>query len=375
MRGRLHVVDGRGEPRLHVIQVAFAAVLALFPTLLFFQFDHERVGTMRGKWVRAVFRMDHRMETLADINTRYGDELAEASTCSAVRVRFLGGRHSPIIVATILISLGWTLLVIRTESFDFAARRSNGARPDGRCRRAASQRRGGVRRQRRQRTRRCRRRRQRGGEPGCAGRSAAVQFAAQSADLGVAPVATTAGSPSDQSIAAQDATRSAETAAGRQSRAVQQPFFQLLLHAQRRQDGFPGAYFFGVYLILRCSPRRSPAEDLQPDHRTARHHHHARLPPQRHLRQRHRQRPVPVDVIIPGRRRADRGLQQMGRITTGSRVSSTRDSGGSVAPFAQVTRRATSASPRSTASTCRSRPAESEGIADVTSLAEADLVP
>ena len=59
------------------------------------------------------------METLADVNARYGDELAEASSYSTDTVRFLGGRNSPIVVATLLISLGWTLLVIQTESFRF----------------------------------------------------------------------------------------------------------------------------------------------------------------------------------------------------------------------------------------------------------------
>ena len=94
-------------------------MLSLFPAMLYFQFDRHRVGTLRSQWVRAIFRMDRRMETLADVNARYGDELAEASSYSTDTVRFLGGRNSPIVVATLLISLGWTLLVIQTESFRF----------------------------------------------------------------------------------------------------------------------------------------------------------------------------------------------------------------------------------------------------------------
>ena len=88
--------------------------------MLYFQFDRHRVGTIRSEWVRAIFRMDRRMETLADVNARYGDELAEASSYSTDSVRLLGGRNSPIVVATLLISLGWTLLVVQTDSFDFA---------------------------------------------------------------------------------------------------------------------------------------------------------------------------------------------------------------------------------------------------------------
>jgi hypothetical protein len=65
--------------------------------------------------------MDGRLRTLADVDAIYGDALYEASSNSADSVRSAGGKHSPIVIATIVIALGWTLLVIRTESFDFSA--------------------------------------------------------------------------------------------------------------------------------------------------------------------------------------------------------------------------------------------------------------
>jgi len=43
----------------------------------------------------------------------------EASNNSADSVRFLGGRRSPILLATILIALGWTLLVLQTKPTNF----------------------------------------------------------------------------------------------------------------------------------------------------------------------------------------------------------------------------------------------------------------
>ena len=121
MDGGLHVVPGK-ESRLvgRLIQVTYTAALTLFPALLYFQFDRHRVGTIRSEWVRSIFRMDQRMKTLADVNARYGDELSEASTYSTDSVRLLGGRHSPIVLATLFISLGWTLLVAQTDSYDFA---------------------------------------------------------------------------------------------------------------------------------------------------------------------------------------------------------------------------------------------------------------
>jgi hypothetical protein len=121
MEGGLSVKAGL-ESRFvaRAIQVVYTAVLSLFPALMYFQFDRQRVGTMRGGWIRAIFRMDPQMKTLADIDAEYGDRLGEASGFSTDSSRFLGGRYSPIVVATILISLGWVLLVLPTKSYDFA---------------------------------------------------------------------------------------------------------------------------------------------------------------------------------------------------------------------------------------------------------------
>jgi hypothetical protein len=110
------------ESRLvaRMIQITYTCVLSLFPALLFFQFDRQRAGNLRAEWVRALFRMDGRMRTLADVNATYGNALYEASSNSDDSVRGVGGKHSPIVIATVLIALGWTVLVVRTESFDFS---------------------------------------------------------------------------------------------------------------------------------------------------------------------------------------------------------------------------------------------------------------
>ena len=120
LQGGLTVTEGR-ESRLvsRAIVAVYTAVLVLFPALMYFQFDQQRVGAIRSKWVRAIFRMDPQMKTLADVDARYGDQLGEASSYSTDSVRFLGGRHSSIVIATILISVGWTVLVLRTDSYDF----------------------------------------------------------------------------------------------------------------------------------------------------------------------------------------------------------------------------------------------------------------
>ncbi|HEX4980094.1 MAG TPA: hypothetical protein VFV63_00265 [Ilumatobacteraceae bacterium] len=268
MNGGLDVVDGK-ESRLvgRIIQVLYTAVLSLFPAILYFQFDRHRVGTIRTEWVRAIFRMDKRMETLADVNARYGDELAEASSYSTDSVRLLGGRNSPIVIATLLISLGWTLLVVQTDSFDFAgsseiavlaqtadaaADRANAALvaiedgsadPDVGAATARSAR----------------------DEATLASEEAAL-VADSSVDGDEQPTPTTAAPVGDGANgdsareAAAAAAAAAERAALDEAR-VDQPFFQFLVPTPSAAAmAFLGAYFFGAYLILRSFYRG----DLRP---------------------------------------------------------------------------------------------------------------
>jgi hypothetical protein len=221
--------------------------------MMYFQFDRQRVGTIRGKWVRAIFRMDRQMRTLADVNARYGDELAEASSYSTDSVRFLGGRNSPIIVATILISLGWTLLVVRTESFDFAgateaavvaesadsaAERANAAvdasETDLEARAATAD-----------------------SAANAAARAsdAAAEIAAESAGDTVPSTSTTAPGPPEPSQNAIEADAASAAASAEEANAaeatVRQPFFQLLVPTPSAATmAFLGAYFFAVYLVL-----------------------------------------------------------------------------------------------------------------------------
>lgn len=251
----LRVKDGL-ESRFvaRLIQVIYTAVLALFPALMYFQFDQQRVGTIRGKWVRAIFRMDPQMETLADVDARYGDQLAEASSYSTDSVRLLGGRHSPIVMATILIGLGWTLLVVRTESFDFAAANSISAAAESA--EEASQRAQDA-----------------ATEEGTDldARAAAVESAADDAarasdvarTIADQSTGTTLPSPSTtdgtqappNQDAVEDTAAAAATSAAQASSAeaaVQQPFFQLLVPTPSAATmAFLGAYFYAVYLVLR----------------------------------------------------------------------------------------------------------------------------
>jgi hypothetical protein len=243
MEGGLYVKQGM-ESRLvsRLIQVIYVAILSLFPALMYFQFDRQRVGTIRGGWVRAIFRMDPQMETLADIDARYGDQLGEASSFSTDSTRFLAGRYSPVIVATILISLGWTLLILPTKSFDFAGSNELStvvAAADSASERARA-----------------------ASESGSASDArAAAAEAARNRDAAQDIAAHSTGSPTTSTTAPDlpqgggQAAAAAEAAAADARAAedsVQLSFFELLDPTPSAATmAFLGSYFFAVYLVLR----------------------------------------------------------------------------------------------------------------------------
>ncbi len=243
MEGGLHVKQGL-ESRLvsRLVQVVYTAVLSLFPALMYFQFDRQRVGTIRGGWVRAIFRMDPQMETMADIDAHYGDRLGEASSFSTDSVRFLGGRYSPIIVATILISLGWTLLILPTKSFDFAG--SNELSTVAAAADSASERAQAA-----------------AGDGSATDTQAAAAEADRNRNAAEAIAAESTGSSTtstsqpdlpedvDQAAAAAEA---AAADARESEESVQLSFFQLLDPTPSAATmAFLGAYFFAVFLVLR----------------------------------------------------------------------------------------------------------------------------
>jgi hypothetical protein len=240
--GGLAVVQGR-ESRLvgRVIQVTYTSLLSIFPALLYFQFDLHRVGTIRAQWVRAIFRLNPQMQTLADVNARYGDDLSEASSYSTDSARFLGGRNSPIVIATILVALGWTLLVAPTASFDFAA--AADARVLAQAAELAEQ----------------RARTASDLAEAEAARADADDALAEASDVleqSTGDTATTASTTVPAGPPTMDETAAATSDVADQVAAVEAqlnpPFFELLDPTPSAAAmAFLGAYFFGIYLLLR----------------------------------------------------------------------------------------------------------------------------
>ena len=100
------------------IQICYVAVLVTLPAVLYFLFDRVHINGLIHQWSRDIFRLDRRVETMADVQARYGHRLAEASRQSPSSTRLVGSKRSPIIVATLLFAVGWTLLILPTRSRD-----------------------------------------------------------------------------------------------------------------------------------------------------------------------------------------------------------------------------------------------------------------
>ena len=65
------VVVGRALLLLTVILVS------LFPALMYFQFDREKLPTQIDRWLHAIFRLDPSLETVADVDAKYGRRVEE----------------------------------------------------------------------------------------------------------------------------------------------------------------------------------------------------------------------------------------------------------------------------------------------------------
>ncbi|WP_433303664.1 hypothetical protein ACQP2F_12640 [Actinoplanes sp. CA-030573] len=96
------------------MQLTFIAVATLLPALMYFQFDAERLGTLRDRWIQNVFRLDPAVATTYDVYAKYGKQLEEAyGGLGDGRGRLTRGRRSPIILATLVLAFGWVLILLK----------------------------------------------------------------------------------------------------------------------------------------------------------------------------------------------------------------------------------------------------------------------
>ena len=101
----------------HIAQWVLVSVAALVPAAMYFQFDRQRLASIRRQWVQEVFRLDPTVRTVRDIEAKYGSQIDSSfgvlDPDSGLRLG--SGRRSPVIVATILLVVGWFLVISATK--------------------------------------------------------------------------------------------------------------------------------------------------------------------------------------------------------------------------------------------------------------------
>ncbi|MFY0563396.1 hypothetical protein ACN28E_06085 [Archangium lansingense] len=97
-----------------VLQLIFISLLSLLPAVLFFAFDRQHQSTLRERFVAHIFRFDPAVETRRDAQVRYGKQMDEAygSEGGGNVTRILPVRRSPLLIATLVLALGWTFTML-----------------------------------------------------------------------------------------------------------------------------------------------------------------------------------------------------------------------------------------------------------------------
>jgi hypothetical protein len=99
-------------------QIAIISVASMLPGLLFFFFDRQKLSTLRNRFERQIFRLDPNVESLADVDARYGRQLDETfgGSKSGEGLRLARQRRLPILIGTIVLSISWTIALAPVSS-------------------------------------------------------------------------------------------------------------------------------------------------------------------------------------------------------------------------------------------------------------------
>jgi hypothetical protein len=109
---------GDDEMRLALLgrglQLLFIATAALLPALLYYLFDRHQLATLRERFEQQIFRFDREVKTLGDVRARYGRQMEEIFGRDDGRGerRLRRAKRWPIQVATLVITLGWLLVLM-----------------------------------------------------------------------------------------------------------------------------------------------------------------------------------------------------------------------------------------------------------------------
>jgi len=117
----------------HVAQWVLVSIAALAPAAMYFQFDRQRLESVQRRWVHEVFRLDPTVRTVRDIEAKYGSQIESSfgDLGPDSTLRLGGGRRSPVIVATILLVVGWFLIISTTQVPELVEAATTAAGVDG----------------------------------------------------------------------------------------------------------------------------------------------------------------------------------------------------------------------------------------------------
>jgi hypothetical protein len=98
------------------LQLILLIIVSIVPALMYFQFDREKLSTLVDRWLHAIFRLDPSLGTIADVDAKYGRRVEEfygarlATGAGEPRKRLHD--RSPVIIATLLIAIGWIVVLL-----------------------------------------------------------------------------------------------------------------------------------------------------------------------------------------------------------------------------------------------------------------------
>ena len=89
---------------------------------MYFQFDRDKLGALRARWLRQVFRLDGQVETVSDVRAKYGNQLDEVfgrtrrpAVAPAVRYAAAGWPALPDPDLHPGAAVGWSLVLMNSS--------------------------------------------------------------------------------------------------------------------------------------------------------------------------------------------------------------------------------------------------------------------
>ena len=113
-----------------MMQMIFIVIAALLPALLYFLYDRQKVSIVSKTFYREIVLLDPAIHTSADAEEKYGHLINEVYGDKSAGY-YLANVGLPIMLSSVLIALGWLLILLpiipaqpqaRPTSFNLVAR-------------------------------------------------------------------------------------------------------------------------------------------------------------------------------------------------------------------------------------------------------------